>query len=208
MTRGDIKTQAAVYLGDIGASFYDDTDLNTSIQEAYTAIVAKTQAIKTNGTISVGCKNFIDLRAAFSDYQGCLGIFNVPQNVWLWDDISYPQGFQRMRNDWQHSVGQPRSWAPVDSRQVVVFPRMTQGSTTSLQVFYSQVAPTLTNDSDVILLPENFNKDILDYVQADLLEQFKEFSKALGHWKNYYDARKSRATQVSQLAKASLRMMA
>jgi hypothetical protein len=186
MTRGSIKANIQIYMGDIGASFWSEDNLNDSIQDSYTEIAGAIQAIRKNGTVTFPANvNYLTPATLLSDttYLNTLAIFDINRNIFLKDNLSWPKDFQKIRPDWELMVLPPDYWCPVDCTQIVVFGRLP--ATSPYKLYYSATASTLTSDSDVLLLPDLAELAIEEYVQGDLLEQAEEFSKSQMHFAKY-----------------------
>jgi hypothetical protein len=129
-TRGGIKADIKSNLVDLSINFYNDDDINNSIQDAYTDIAILTQCIQNKVTLNWISKlsyySFFSL--GVSDYLGTIAIFNNVTNLWLRDDLNL-KDFDRIRRDWETWIGTPCFWAPSDPSNIAICPKYSSSAT-------------------------------------------------------------------------------
>lgn len=226
-TRGQIKATVRANLDDAGVSFYSDTDLNESFQDAYDDITVISQCIiKSVDLTWIGDLSYYNFVSDFGvgDYFCTIAIFNYATNRWLRDDLTI-RDFDRIRRDWELWVGTPQYWASADPLHIAIAPKYlaqtTTGSfdsfsfsdaydigTTSVvqrfKLLYCASAPTLNNDLNTLLTASDVQNLFEFYVTADMLESAEEYTKAQEFWEKYYNSLNQYAERVKRNNKADL----
>lgn len=186
MTRASIRANIRIYMGDIGTSFWDDAAINEAIQDAYTELSGTLQIIRKNGLVTFRAdRNYFSPATLLSDssYLNTLAVFDIARNIFLKDNLVWPRDFQKIRSDWEASTTPPEYWCPVDTTQIVVYGRLQAAG--RYRIYYAATAPILTDDTTVLLLPDQAELALEEYIQCDLLEQAEEFAKAQIHYERY-----------------------
>jgi len=186
VTRASIRANIQIYMGDIGASFWDASAINESIQDAYTELAGTLQIIRKNAVVTFPAnRNYLSPASLLADntYLNTLAIFDIARNVFLSDNLVWPRDFQKFRPDWELALLTPECWCPVDTTQIVIFGRLPAAAT--YRLYYAATAPILASDATVLLLPDSAELALEEYIQCDLLEQAEEFTKAQGHYNRY-----------------------
>lgn len=206
-TRTQIRANVRQNLADVGITFYSESEINDSLQDAYNEIVAKTlchikQSTALNWSAVVG--NYIDFETDFAitDYLGTYAIFNNLTNWWLRDDISI-RDLDRIRRDWEQWRGQPQFWVPHSLKYIIVAPINLPGTGTFTPWYYAK-APTMTIDSDVPVIAADQHTLLEYYATADLLESAEERVKAQAWWNQYEPQKEEYKTRCHNLAKHDL----
>lgn len=188
-TRGELRDIIRINLADAGlGTFYSDDEINSSLQDAYNEIVAKTLCnVKSSLALAwptPGTPYFDFLNDyGVSDYLGTYAIFNNNSKFWLRDDVSL-RDLNRIRRDWELWRGQPQFWCPHSFQRSVVVPTLLVGTGT-MDLWYYAVAPTMTSDSDIPIISTD-NHSLLEwYCTADLIETAEEPTKAVIYWSQY-----------------------
>ena len=204
MTRQQIRDVIRVNLADVGISYYSDAEINSSIQDCYNEVCAKSQClVKSATSLTWRESNYYDfVTLGVTDYLGCIAIFNILTNQWLRDDLSL-RDFDRIRRDWELWKGQPQFWASHSLQYVAVAPRVAVAIGT-YTLWYWAVAPTLSGDSDTPLIAVDMHDLFEYYCTADLLETAEEAVKAAAFWKPYEEHLLSYKQRCHELAKAEL----
>jgi len=71
-------------MGDIGASFWDASAINESIQDAYTELAGTLQIIRKNGVVTFPAnRNYLSPASLLADstYLNTLAIFDIARNI-------------------------------------------------------------------------------------------------------------------------------
>lgn len=131
MTRSQLRQNVRNNLSDAGITYYQDNEINISLQDAYNDIAAKCQCIVNNTTLfwlqQVVYYDFLTgnnaLNVPVSDYLGVIAIFNNATNLWLRDDVSI-RDLDRIRIDWELWQGQSQFWAPHSLKYTAIAPRL------------------------------------------------------------------------------------
>lgn len=220
-TRGVIKSIVRTNLNDNGITFWSDSDLNDSIQDAYDDIVCLSQCIPKTATFKwIGQLTYYDAiqDLGLTDYLSTVAIFNYSTNLWLRDDLNL-RDLDRLRRDWECWIGTPQFWVSTSPRHFAIAPKyptqrsngafsapafseafyIGSNSLNSFKILYWATAPILTGDSSTLLTASDVQNMFEFYVTADMLEQAQEFSKAAEFWGKYYDS----LTEYSQRVKAN-----
>ena len=119
-----------------------------------------------------------------SDFLGVIGIFNNNTNQWLRDEVSY-RDLDRIRQDWEIWRAEPWMWVPHSPRYTIVCPCQTNASG-SFVLWYYAVAPTLSDDTTLLILPSDMQRLNEYYSSGDLLESAEEITKAM-IWNQRFD---------------------
>lgn len=205
MTRLELKTIVRDNLADNGlGTYYQETEVEDSLQDAYDDIVMRSRCIIKNFTQNwlsgVNYYDFVSLGVA--DFMGAFAIFNRATNQWLRDDLSL-RDLDRLRKDWELWQGQPQFWVPHSLKYTVVSPRLAVG-TGQFTVWYWGMAPQFVDDTSIPLVATDMQTLFEYYCTADLLETAEESAKAIGYWKQYEDGIKSYSNRCKDLAASNL----
>jgi hypothetical protein len=226
LNRGQIKSIVRTNLDDAGISFYNDNDLNESIQDSYDDIACFTQCISKSISLfwqaNLSYYNFVSL--GISDYLGTTAIFNSVTNRWLRDDLNL-RDFDRLRRDWETWQGTPQFWAPSDPLNIALCPKYIDPNTGrafdqyafssafyigslnqfgQFKLFYWALAPTLVDDNSTFLIASDMQNLLEFYVTADMLEQAEEFVKAAEYFEKYFNGVQQYAARVKAINKSDL----
>lgn len=203
MNRAEFKAIIQPNLGDIGSSFYSVEDLNNSIQDAYDEMVVLFGLRAKRALLTLHPQaSFINVFQQVPDYCGAIAVWDVQMKRFLYDDVGWPFGFQKFGR-WQTLNLRPTHWAPVDT-QTIVFMGKTLAPI-DYELHYFAGAPVLSFDADQIDLPRNLVSTMEEYVYADLLEQFEEYTKAQIHWDNFARAIGDVGSRLSNVARSAIR---
>ncbi len=210
-TRGQLKTTIRINLNDSGVTFWSESDLNDSLQDAYDDIVCLSQCVVKSVTLNwLGNLSYYNFRDDYgiTDYLATVAIFNNATNLWLRDDLNL-RDLDRLRRDWECWVGTPQFWVTSDPLHIAIAPKYNTlavlgafnpfafsdaffiGSSSLVQTFklvYWAQAPVLLNDSSTFLTASDVQNLFEFYTTADMLEQAQEFTKASEYWDKYYNS--------------------
>ena len=207
--RGQIKSTIRVNLDDAGVTFYSDSDLNESLQDAYDDIVCMTQCITTIQDNISWPANLVYINPktdlGLSDYLATVAIFNNNTKRWLRDDLTL-RDFDRIRRDWEMWQGTPQFWSPSDPNYIAIAPTYQGNPTGTLKMVYWAQAPVLVNDSNTFLTASDVQNMFEFYCTADMLEQAEEFQAAGEFWEKYYGTLAEYSHRVKLNNKADLLM--
>lgn len=169
--------------------YFSVNDLTTSVQDAYDEVIALSQCLIKKTTLNFQANlnyydflNIIDFPDIYvSDFMTCTAIFNNNTNLWLLDD-KVLKDFDLARMDWENWTGQPVWWAPCnDASRIAIIPKLIE-TVGSFDLYYWAAAPVVI-DTDIPLVPSDFQSLIEIHATASLLEIAHEFVKA----KDYLD---------------------
>jgi hypothetical protein len=167
-------------LSDQGITFYTQTDILDSLQDACDQMVTRSGLIEKTVDINLQANTgYYDLNALISDFYCVTQIYNNATRQWLIPQII--PDYDAVRDNWETWTGSPRFFTPVDYKRVVIVPRPTVTSG-SIKVYYKAISPHLALTTD-LPFPSDINNVPKDYAFADLLEQAREYSKASLTWK-------------------------
>ena len=204
-TRGQIKTSIRTNLNDVGVTFYSETDLNDSFQDAYDDIICLSQCIVKSVTLNwISNLSYYDMvnDCGVTDYLGTVAIFNNTTNLWLRDDLNL-RDLDRLRRDWECWSGTPQFWVTSDSNHIAIAPKLSV-ATGNFKLVYWATAPVLTDDSNGLLTAADVQNLFEFYITADMLEQAQEFSKAAEFWEKYYSSLEEYSQRVKNNSKSDL----
>ncbi len=196
-TRDAIAADIRDNLEDAGVTFYSAADVNDAIQDAYDDVAVMSGCIQKSTTLNfTSLLSYYDFRSLISDYFAVVAIFNNSSNRWLCPDTR--RSFDKSRQDWELATGEPRFFCPIDSKRVVIVPRMTI-ATGNRTVFYRATADTL-GATDTPLIHTDMLTLLEHYVTADLLDQQQEFIKADAWWQKYFNELMDYKIRIGRLA--------
>jgi hypothetical protein len=206
VTRAEIRDTIRENLDDAGVTFYTDVEMNSSIQDCYNEVCAKTLCLaKTASGLSwQNSKNYYDpiVDLAVADYIGTIGVFNNNTKFWLFDNVTM-RDFDRIRRDWELWNGQPEFWSTHSLQRFCVVPKML-AATGTFDLRYYAKAPVMTTDSDVPLIATDMHDLFEFYCTGDLLESADEITKAASWWSDYTEHIEVYKQRVHNLAKTDL----
>lgn len=226
-TRGQLKVLIRQNLDDLGVSYYSETDLDESLQDAYDDIVAASQCVCKSVILNwIGGLSYYNFSAdcGVTDYMAPVAIFNYATNRWLRDDLTI-RDFDRLRRDWENWIGTPQFWCPSDPLHIAIAPKynitVVSGSFDPLsfssafdigaaatpgtfKLLYWATAPTLANDSSTFLMASDVQNMLEFYGTADMLEAAEEYTKAQAYWEKYYNSLMQYSDRVKRNNKADL----
>ena len=220
MTRSQLRANVRSNLNDNGITFFKDSEINLSLQDAYNDIASKCQCIVNSVTLNwLAQVNYYDFLAGnpdlngdpqntpITDYLGTIGIFNNNSNLWLRDDVSI-RDFDKIRIDWELWTGQPQFWTPRNIKYIAVAPKLYQASGT-FNLWYWGKAPIWNDDDDTVtepLVASDMQQLFEFFSTADLLESAEEAMKAGIWWNQYFSSRMEYKDRCRNLAGADLLM--
>jgi hypothetical protein len=219
MTRSELRTDVRSNLSDAGITFYQDQDINNSLQDAYNNICAYCQCIVKSVTLNwLSNVNYYDFlngnvspttgqpqNVPVSDYLGTIGIFSNTTNLWLRDDLNI-RDFDKIRIDWELWTGQSQYWTPHSLKYIVVVPCLPQGVGNFVLWYWGQ-APLFVEQQDTTqeVVIANDMQNLFEYfATADLLESAEEPTKAMIWWQKYFEDRESYKERCRDNARADL----
>lgn len=201
MTRADIRSNVQDNLKNAGV-FFNDTDVNNSIQDAYFDVTSKTRCIiKTINLPWQSLHPYYDLitDCGVADYLSTWGVFNYVTNLWLRDDLGI-RHFDDLRMDWEMWNAAPQYWAPHSLRRIAVAPNYAV-ATGNFKLCYSGICPLIVSDADQLLIATDMQVALEEYATADLLESNQEVTRAQAHWNIYFpliDQYKKRVENIAR----------
>ena len=175
-------------LFDAAGVFFDHDAIFDSIQDGYDEVVLDTQCIENVVTVPYSNNTlYYDL------YDGI-----YPTNNWFWrisrifnqntkrwipcvDDLV----LDKFRFDWEASVGACWFAHIVNFQYLTFFPHLSTGVVGSFDVHYKVGRHLFNSDQDIPQIPDEFNRILESYATADLLEIYREFTKAAEYWDDY-----------------------
>src|ERR1035437_437933 len=207
--RGQLKTIVRTNLDDAGVTFYQDIDLNDSMQDAYDDVCCLSQCIVKIADNLNWVANVVYYNPAsdlsLSDYLGPVAIFNYNTNRWLRDDLTL-RDFDRIQRNWENWQGTPQFWSPSDPLHFAIAPNYGSIPQGTFKLVYWAIAPQLVDDSSVFLIASDVNNLIEFYCTADMLEQVQEYQKAGDFWEKYFSSLDEYSARVKTNNKSDLLM--
>ena len=203
---GQIRANVAANLNDAGLTFFDETQLNDAINDAYQEIASKCFNIVKSVVVHQQTTPYYDFKnnAGVTDYLGTIAIFNQDTNYWLRDDLSL-RDYDRLRRDWEQWAGTPQFWTPHSLQYIALAPNL--GTVTSgnlLTLWYWATAPQLVNDADVPLIASDMQTMLEDYATADRLLDAEEITKAADYITRFERDKQKYKIRCLEICKADL----
>jgi hypothetical protein len=183
-TLSSIRLAVASNLGDSGMVQHPADSINTSIQEGFAYLCAKTLCLEKSFRFpQIADKVYYDFSSYFPDFIAVSGIWSFTIGRWLIP--ASRKLFDTWRWDWELMNGEPRWFDPINFRYVAIIPHNSQ-TTGVFQVFYKAQANTLA-DNSVIDLPITAIKALEDYATADQFWLDREFKRGIRYFKRFQD---------------------
>src|SRR5436309_1410039 len=109
-----IKARVRKDLGDKGITYFSDTDLNESFEDAYADIVALSNCIIKKTQVNFTTNVYYDFKAlGVNDFMAVTAIFNNNTNRWLFDDKTL-RDYDLTRDNWELWTSTPWFWSSVN----------------------------------------------------------------------------------------------
>jgi hypothetical protein len=205
LTRLQLRSTVRENLDQSQLSFYQDDEINDSLNDAYNEIVCKTRCVVQKVTLPwrgrVMYLNFLD-DYNIADYLGVIGIFSNHNSLWLRDDVSI-RDFNRIRRDWEVWIGAPQFWAPHSQKRIAIAPHF-YTDTSDFDLWYYGTAPLFTDDYTPTIVANDMMRLYEYYSTADLLESAEEITKAGAEWEKFYKLLDQYKTRCHNLAESQL----
>lgn len=205
----DIKTNISTNLNDLAKIRVTDSNLTSSLQDAYDDICCLSQCVIKKVTLNwpsdlsyYDFKN--DAQFGVTDYLATTAIFNNGSKRWLQDDLTLSQ-FDKLRTYWEIWYGTPNWWAFASVDKCAIVPKQLVGTGT-FDLYYWALAPTVA-DISTPLVPTDMQKLFEMYSTADLLEQVNEYTKAGLWWTDYFTLLDEYVERTKSFAKSDLRLL-
>lgn len=181
MTRVDMQVRLQNFFQN--SSYYQNFDLNNSIQDGMDEVAATTGCVMASATIPfIANKTYYDLLTLLPNYLGVVAIFNSTINRWLF--VSSIRKFNQVRIDWDTAYGTPYYFSPISHRYIAIFRKPSTPTYGNMYIFYVASAPLLF-DGTPIPIPEDHIQALESYNILDLWEQNQEFGKCSEYFEEY-----------------------
>lgn len=189
LNRGQIISRVQSNLNDAVGTFFDNATIIQSIQDGYDEVIVDTQCAE--GTASQ--VPFTQSTIYYDLYNGIIPpnqyfwrisrIFNRNTNRWM--PCVDSRVLDKFRFDWEAANGTPWFGYIVNFQYLGFFPHYTSGAALGFDVLYKIGKDPLTTDQQVPQIPDQFSRILESYATADLLEIYREFTKAAEYWDDY-----------------------
>lgn len=186
---GQIRARVQLNLNDAVGTFFDNATVNQSVQDGYDEVLVDTQCAE--GTASVPFQSSV---LYYDLYNGIIPpnqffwrisrIFNQNTNRWM--PCVDSRVLDKFRFDWEAANGTPWFGYIVNFQYLGFFPHYTSGTAKSFDILYKVGKDYLTTDAQIPQIPDEFSRILESYATADLLEIYREFTKAADYWDDYF----------------------
>jgi hypothetical protein len=164
--------------------YFSTDDFLASLQDGYDEVAAFSGCILKAVNIPYNqYVSYYDMINLIPDFIGTFAIFNSVTHRWM-SPVSLKK-LDRHRTDWETAYGTPEYFSTVSHRYVAIYRKPGTTGYGDAWVYYIAAAPTLTADSDLIQIPDEFVAVLEDYSIVDLQEQQQEWTKAGNYFANY-----------------------
>lgn len=187
LTLAQLRGRIQSNLNDVLGTYFDNQFVNSAIQDCYDEVVLESQCIEN--TINVPFQNnliYYDLYNLVIPpnfyYWRPSRIFNTSTNRWI--SCVDSRVLDKFRYDWELAIGTPWFAYIVNFQYLGFFPHY-QGAVNGFDLLYKVGKDVLTSDSQVLQIPDEFNRVIESGVTGDLLESYQEFNKAQDFLSDY-----------------------
>lgn len=194
--RGRIQSN----LNDAIGTYFDNQFVNDAIQDCYDEVVLESQCIENTTTI-----NFKNNQIYYDLYNTVIPanfyywrpsrLFNNQTNRWV--SCIDSRVLDKFRYDWEAAVGTPWFAIIVNFQYLGFFPHY-QGAIGGFDLLYKVGRDVLSSDSQVLQIPDEFNRVIESGVTGELLESYREFSKASDYLEDYEELKARLSKYVAQ----------
>lgn len=188
LSRSQLRARIQSNLNDAVGTFFDNATVNQSIQDGYDEVLVDTQCAENTVTVP-----FTSQTIYYDLYNGIIPpnqlfwricrIFNKNTNRWM--PCCDSRVLDKFRFDWEASNGTPWFGYIVNFQYLGFFPHYTSGTALGFDVLYKVGRDILTEDQQIPQIPDEFSRILESYATADLLEIYREFTKAEDYWDDY-----------------------
>lgn len=184
LTLSDIRSRVRTKFEHASTTRWSDADVNEAINDGIGELSEATRYFER--WVSVPLKenrNYYDLRGLTPEIVlSVTGVRHEAGVRWLEPmnlcDITY--------QEWEQTTGNPIGWLTRGLWWLVIWPKPTSDVDEWLRVYYSAVAPALTDDGhEPKGLPDEFVPALEEYAVYELLQREGETDKALYWWGKY-----------------------
>lgn len=164
--------------------YFSTDDFLASLQDGYDEVAAFSGCIiKAINLPYTQYISYYDMIALVPDFIGTFAIFNSVTKRWM-SPVSLKK-LDRHRQDWETAYGTPEYFANVSHRYVAIYRKPSAVGYGDMWLYYVAAASTLTSDSDLIQIPDEYVTVLEDYNIVDLQEQQQEWAKAGKYLETY-----------------------
>ena len=182
MTRLELVTRLRNYFEN--NVYFSTNDFLASIQDGYDEAAAFSGVIiKATNLAFTQYVSYYDMIALVPDFIGTFAIFNSVTKRWL-SPVSQKM-LDLHRQDWETAYGTPEYFSTISHRYVAIYRKPGTTGYGDMWLYYVAAAPTLSADSDVILISDEYATVLEDYSITDLQEQQQEWTKAGKYFQTY-----------------------
>jgi hypothetical protein len=193
-------------LNDLGITYFDISDLDDSVQDAYDEVVVYCQCIEkfvdldqlAIASAPEGASPWLNMTKLVPDYYRTIAILNRSTKQFLTPIIDRESDMYQY--DWQKTRYNPCDFI-INAPDWIAFPGWYTDAQ-PLRLFYKAQAPILLYDTDEFKINHNYAKLIEFYSTADLLEQNQEFTKATKWWLDYETLLEEYHNKIQLLSKS------
>jgi hypothetical protein len=181
----NIRFNVAGNLGDADMIQHSPSSINSSIQEAYRFVCAKTLCLEKSFKFpQIGNQVYYDFLTYHHDLLIVSAIWNLTTNRWLIPGSR--KMFDEWRWDWELMEGEPQWFDPINYRYTAIIPHNSVQSGSGFQVFYKAKAEDLTDDS-ILSIPSTAIKCVENYATADQFFIDREFARGIRYYKQFLE---------------------
>jgi hypothetical protein len=192
-------------LNDALGIYFDQTSVLESLQDGYDEILLNSQCYEATTNITfVNGQLYYDLYNTIPGFWRITRIFNKATNRWV--PVIDSRFLDKYRFDWEASNGTPWFAYIVNYQYLSFFPHYKSGAGLSFDLFYKVAKDNLTSDTQILQIPDPFNRTIENWCTADLLDSQQEFQKSQQYWQDYEAELSQLKTHVASRMKSDLMM--
>jgi len=184
-TLSDIRSRVRTRFEASSSNRWSDADVNAAINDGIAELSEATRYYERWASIELKAgRTYYDLRARADTLLSVTAVQHEPGIRWLTamtkaDIIS---GYQL----WEQSAGNPIGWFTRGLWWLGIWPRPASDPDQFLRVYYTAVAPALTDDGHIPdQLPDEFVPALEEYALYELQQREGETDKALYWWGQY-----------------------
>jgi len=184
LTRSDIRSRVRTRFEHSATTRWSTADINAAINDGIGELSEATRYYERWVSVKLKqSRNYFDLRGITPEIiLSVTAVWHDPGVRWLTPITLGDIGYE----EWEETTGNPISWFVRGQWWLGIWPKPSSDVDEWLRIYYSGVAPALTEDGHIPKqLPEEFVPALEEYALYELNQREGETEKALYWWGEY-----------------------